>query len=97
MVSEHMHIANLFLNKHIRSSGNNCSPTFLSYDMDYIENQKFKGDTQTHRWQGDLISLCLFFQNKESRLKKWYIFFDIFAGWLMIFQMFGYLVTGSSL
>jgi hypothetical protein len=28
------------------------------------------GDTQTHRQQGELISLLLFFQNKESRLKK---------------------------
>jgi hypothetical protein len=27
------------------------------------------GDTQTHRQQGDLICLLLFFQNKESRLK----------------------------
>jgi hypothetical protein len=27
------------------------------------------GDTQTHRQQGDLISLLLFFQSKESRLK----------------------------
>jgi hypothetical protein len=24
---------------------------------------------QTHRWQGDLVSLLLCFQNKESRLK----------------------------
>jgi hypothetical protein len=29
-----------------------------------------RGDTQTHRQQRDLISLFLFFQNKESRLKK---------------------------
>jgi hypothetical protein len=28
-----------------------------------------RGDTQTHRQQGDLISLLLFLQNKESRLK----------------------------
>jgi hypothetical protein len=27
------------------------------------------GDTQTHRQQGDLISLILYFQNKESMLK----------------------------
>jgi hypothetical protein len=26
------------------------------------------GDSQTHRQHGDLISLLLFFQNKESRL-----------------------------
>jgi hypothetical protein len=32
--------------------------------------QKFMGrDTQIHRQDGDSISLCLFFQNKESRLK----------------------------
>jgi hypothetical protein len=31
--------------------------------------QTFKeGDTQTHRQQGDFISLLLFFQNKENRL-----------------------------
>jgi hypothetical protein len=29
-----------------------------------------KGDTQTHTEQRDLISLLLFFQNKEIRLKK---------------------------
>jgi hypothetical protein len=28
-----------------------------------------EGVTQTHRQQGDLISLLLFFQNKESKLK----------------------------
>jgi hypothetical protein len=27
-------------------------------------------DTQTHRHHGDLISVLLFFQNKESNLKK---------------------------
>jgi hypothetical protein len=32
-----------------------------------------RGDTQTHRQQRDLISLLLFFQNKESRLKKMHI------------------------
>jgi hypothetical protein len=32
--------------------------------------QKFiEGDIQTHREQGDRISLLLFSQNKESRLK----------------------------
>jgi hypothetical protein len=32
--------------------------------------QKLMGDdTQKHRQQGDLISLHLFFRNKESRLK----------------------------
>jgi hypothetical protein len=28
-----------------------------------------RGDTQTHRQHGDLLSLLLFFQNTESRLK----------------------------
>jgi hypothetical protein len=28
------------------------------------------GDTQTHRRDGDRISLLLFFQNKESRIKN---------------------------
>jgi hypothetical protein len=34
-----------------------------------MENEKSRGDTQTHKQQSDLASLCLFFQNKESRLK----------------------------
>jgi hypothetical protein len=29
-----------------------------------------RGDTQTHRRHGGLISLLSFFQNKESRLKE---------------------------
>lgn len=32
--------------------------------------QLIEGDTQTHCQQGDLISLLLFFQNRESRLIK---------------------------
>jgi hypothetical protein len=28
------------------------------------------GDTQTHRQHGDLIGLLLFFQNKESSVKR---------------------------
>jgi hypothetical protein len=31
--------------------------------------QKLIRDTQTHRQQGDLISLLLFFPNKENRLQ----------------------------
>jgi hypothetical protein len=31
--------------------------------------QKLLGGTQTHRQQGDLISLLLFFHNKESKPK----------------------------
>jgi hypothetical protein len=46
-----------------RSSGNNESPTFLSYDKDSIENEINGGDTQTHGQQGDLMSLLLFLQN----------------------------------
>jgi hypothetical protein len=30
-----------------------------------------RGDTQTHRQQGDVISILLFFQNKEVRLKNY--------------------------
>jgi hypothetical protein len=50
-----------------------------SSDMIYIPNfinigsgiQKLiEGDAQTHRQHGDLISLLLLFQNKESRLIK---------------------------
>jgi hypothetical protein len=33
----------------------------------YFENKQEK--TQTHRQQGDLISVLLFFPNKESKLK----------------------------
>jgi hypothetical protein len=32
--------------------------------------QKLMRDTQTHRYRGDRISLLVFFQNKESRLKR---------------------------
>jgi hypothetical protein len=32
--------------------------------------KKLGGDAQTHREQGDLIGLLLFFQNQESRLKE---------------------------
>jgi hypothetical protein len=31
--------------------------------------RKFMGDTQTHRQQGVLIRVLLFYQSKESRLK----------------------------
>jgi hypothetical protein len=37
--------------------------------MGRTESDKIRGDTQTHRQQGDHISLLLFFQNKVSRLK----------------------------
>jgi hypothetical protein len=36
----------------------------------FRHSQVNKGDTQTHRQQGDLISLLLFFENKEIRLKR---------------------------
>jgi hypothetical protein len=32
--------------------------------------QVIRGDSQTHRQQGDRISLLLYFQNKESKLKR---------------------------
>jgi hypothetical protein len=37
--------------------------------MDCIENEPIMGDIRTHRHEGDLISLLLFFQSKGSRLK----------------------------
>jgi hypothetical protein len=40
-----------------------------SYKQDSFWLSGIMGDTQTHRQQGDLKSLLLFFQNKESRLK----------------------------
>jgi hypothetical protein len=39
-----------------------------------------EGDTQTHRQQGDLISVLLFFQNKENRLRI-YNFINIFRSY----------------
>lgn len=39
--------------------------------MDCMENEKSNGgfaEALTHRQKGDLISLVLFFQNKETRL-----------------------------
>jgi hypothetical protein len=44
-----------------------CIPSFI---MIGSAIQKLTmGDTQTHRQHGDRISLLLFIQNKESRLK----------------------------
>jgi hypothetical protein len=36
----------------------------------FRHSKVYRGDSQTHRQHGDLISLLLFFQNKESMLKK---------------------------
>jgi hypothetical protein len=37
--------------------------------MDRIEDEKIKGHKQTHRQQGDITSLLLFFCNKKRRLR----------------------------
>jgi hypothetical protein len=39
-------------------------------NKDWFRHSKVdRGNSQTHRQPGDFISLLLFFQNKESRLK----------------------------
>jgi hypothetical protein len=43
-----------------------CISSFIKIGLGI---QKFMGDLQTHRQHGDLISLLLFFLNKESGLK----------------------------
>jgi hypothetical protein len=42
-------------------------PSFIKIDS--AIHKLIEGDTQTHRQHGDSISLLLFFQNMESRLK----------------------------
>jgi hypothetical protein len=46
------------------------------------------GDKQTHREHGDLISLILFFQNKESRLKVGFTISlpDLFPLYLVLYH-----------
>jgi hypothetical protein len=49
------------------NSGNMISiPSFIKIGSGF---QKLIGGIHTHRQHGDLISLLLFFQNKESTLK----------------------------
>jgi hypothetical protein len=43
-----------------------CIPSLIKIGSDI---QKLIGGIHRHRQHGDLISLLLFFQNKESRLK----------------------------
>jgi hypothetical protein len=45
-----------------------------------LEHKKIRGDTQARREQSDFITLCLFFQNKESRLKMYWTLLAV--GWL---------------
>jgi hypothetical protein len=43
----------------------------MKFHKDWFRHSKVdRGDTQTQRKQGALISLLPFFQNKESTLKK---------------------------
>jgi hypothetical protein len=44
-------------------------PTFIKIDLGIQKLRWGAGDSQAHRQRGDLTSLLLFFQNKESRLK----------------------------
>jgi hypothetical protein len=43
------------------------TPNFIKIDS--AVQKLIEGESQTHRQHGDLISLLLFFHNKESRLK----------------------------
>jgi hypothetical protein len=55
--------------------GAQCIPSSIKIGSS-IQKVMGKGthtDMQTYRQEGDLISLLLFFQNKESRLKVCYI------------------------
>jgi hypothetical protein len=52
--------------------GLRCHDIHINFHKDWFTLTKVDGkglDSQTHRQQGELISLILFFQNKESRLK----------------------------
>jgi hypothetical protein len=44
-----------------------CTPSFIKTGSGI--RKLIGGDPQTHRQHDDIISLLLFFQNKESRLK----------------------------
>jgi hypothetical protein len=54
-----------------RSDGPRCHDIHIKFHRELFSHSKVDsgGDTRAHRQQGDLISLLLFFQNKESRLK----------------------------
>jgi hypothetical protein len=63
-----------------------CAVEIASGSMIYVPNfvifcsgvQKLGGiNLQTHRQQGDPISLLLFFQNKGSGLKPFNVLFDL--------------------
>jgi hypothetical protein len=45
--------------------------TYTKFHKDWLSHPEVdRGDTQTNRQHGDHISLVLFFQNMESRLKN---------------------------
>jgi hypothetical protein len=47
---------------------------YTNFHKDWFRHSKVnRGDSQTHRQHGDRISLRLFFENKESRLRNWEI------------------------
>jgi hypothetical protein len=45
-------------------------PSFIEIGSGNQKLMEGGGNSQTHRQHGDLISLLLFFQNKERRLKQ---------------------------
>jgi hypothetical protein len=45
-------------------------PSFIKIDSGIQKLMEGYRDIHTHRQQGDLINLLLFFLNKESRLKR---------------------------
>jgi hypothetical protein len=52
-----------------RWDGLRCHDIRTKFNKDYFRYLEVERGIQTHREHGDLISLFLFFQNKESRLK----------------------------
>jgi hypothetical protein len=55
-----------------RWDGLRCHDIHIKFHKDWFMHAKLnRGDTETYRQHGDLISLLSFFQNKESRLKMY--------------------------
>jgi hypothetical protein len=74
-----------------RWDGLRCHDIHTKFHEDWFSHSKVdEGDTQTHRQHGDLISLLLFFQKKESRLIiRVYIYLWSCCVWL--FSKYNYL------
>lgn len=56
--------------KDLRTTPLRLAMIHTKFHIDYFRHSTAdKGDTQTYREQGDLISLLLYFENRKSRLK----------------------------